>query len=92
MSDDPSSPRELPLLLGPGGGEAESLLLIGAPNTSGDVLVRRWTASDWSAPAPARRERADALLVWLERQHAAGRTMNQGMYALRLWLRGEGTK
>ena len=92
MNDDTPTPHELPLLLGPGRGAAESLLLIGAPSASGEVMVRRWTADDWSAAAAPRRERADALLAWLEAQHSAGRSMNQSMYALRLWLRGEGTK
>lgn len=92
MTDGPTSPNELPLLLGPGRGEPESLLLIAAPDAAGNVLVRRWSANDWSAPAEPRRDRAEALLAWLEQQHAAGRTMNQAMYALRLWLRGEGPR
>jgi hypothetical protein len=53
------------------------------------IVVRRWTADDWSAVPAARPERADALLHWLEEQFAAGRSMNQSMYALRLWLRGQ---
>jgi hypothetical protein len=93
MSDTAtSSPRELPLLLGAGKGTGtpESLLLIGAPDAAGQVVVRRWTADDWSAVPSPRPERADALLRWLEEQSAAGRSMNQSMYALRLWLRGQG--
>ena len=86
----PAPPRELPLLLGAGAGSPESLLLLGAPDSSGMLVVRRWTADDWSAVATPRPERAESLLQWLEEQFAAGRSMNQSMYALRLWLRGEG--
>jgi hypothetical protein len=53
--------------------------------------VRVWSASDWSAPPRGRAERATALLQWLEDQSAAGRSMNQSLYAVRLWLRREGT-
>jgi hypothetical protein len=83
--------RELPLLLGAGPGAPESLLLIGSPDGSGTIVVRRWTAEDWSAVPSPRSERAETLLHWLEEQSAAGRSMNQSMYALRLWLRGDGT-
>jgi hypothetical protein len=89
-SAETNAPRELPLLLGAGKGSPESLLLIGAPDARGMVVVRRWTAENWSAVPSARPERADALLHWLEEQSAAGRSMNQSTYALRLWLRGEG--
>ena len=81
---------ELPLLLGAIAGAPETLLLIGAPDDDGVVHVRVWSGSDWSAPPRARAERASALLQWLEEQSAAGRSMNQSLYALRLWLRGEG--
>jgi hypothetical protein len=54
------------------------------------VHVRVWSASDWSAPPRARAERAASLLQWLEEQSAAGRSLNQSLYALRLWLRREG--
>ena len=84
------APRELPLLLGAGAGVPESLLLIGAPDDAGMVVVRRWTADDWSAVPAPHIERADAVLQWLDAQLAAGRSMNQSAYALRLWLRGEG--
>jgi hypothetical protein len=87
---DSSAPRELPLLIGPGAGAVESLLLLGSPDGGGVVHVRSWTADDWSAPPRTRAERAEALLGWLESQAAAGRTMNQSLYAVRLWLRGEG--
>jgi hypothetical protein len=30
------------------------------------------------------------LLAWLEKQASSGRPMNQSLYAVRLWLRGEG--
>jgi hypothetical protein len=89
MSTPDSSARELPLLLGPGRGMPESLMLIGAPDPNGVVHVRRWTADDWSSPPRASAERADTLLKWLEVQQSAGRTMNQSLYTLRLWLRGE---
>jgi hypothetical protein len=89
MSTADSSARELPLLIGAGRGTAESLMLLGAPDASGVVHVRRWTADDWSAPPRASAERADTLLKWLEAQQSAGRTMNQSLYTVRLWLRGE---
>ncbi len=85
-----TAPRELPVLIGAGAGAPETLLLIGAPGDDGVVHVRVWSASDWSAPPRARAERATSLLQWLEDQSAAGRSMNQSLYALRLWLRREG--
>ena len=85
-----TTPRELPVLLGAGAGAPETLLLIGVPGDDGVVHVRVWSASDWSAPPRARAERATSLLQWLEDQSAAGRSMNQSLYALRLWLRREG--
>jgi len=88
-SDPARGARELPLLLGAGAGAPESLLLIGAPDAEGVVHVRMWSAADWSAPPKARAERAAPFLQWLESQSAAGRSMNQSLYALRLWLRGE---
>jgi hypothetical protein len=90
VSDEqPSAPQELPLLIGGGKGAPETLMLIGAPR-HGRVTVRRWSSDDWSAaPLPAMEEVAD-LLQWIERQAAAGRTLNQSLYGVRLWLRGEG--
>ncbi len=85
-----SAPRELPLLIGPGRGTPESLMLLGAPDAGGVVHVRTWNADDWGAPPRASAERADTLLKWLELQEQAGRTMNQSLYTVRLWLRGEG--
>ena len=85
-----TEPRELPVLLGAGAGAPETLLLIGVPGDDGVVHVRVWSASDWSAPPRGRAERATALLQWLEEQSAAGRSLNQSLYALRLWLRREG--
>jgi hypothetical protein len=82
---------ELPVLLGAGADAPETLLLIGTPGDDGVVHVRVWSASDWSAPPRGRAERATALLQWLEDQSAAGRSMNQSLYAVRLWLRREGT-
>ena len=78
-------------MLGRHGDLAETLLLVGAPDAAGVVHVRGWSAEDWSAPPGARAERASTLLAWLERQVANGRTMNQSLYAVRLWLRGEGS-
>jgi hypothetical protein len=90
MTTGSQSARELPVLLGAGAGAPESLLLIGAPDAAGMVLVRRWTADDWSAMPSPRAERAETVLEWLDAQLAAGRPMNQSAYAVRLWLRGEG--
>jgi hypothetical protein len=85
-----SAPREMPLLLGPSGTAPEMLLLIGVPGEDEVLHVRVWNANDWSAPPKVRAERAGAFLKWLESQSAAGRSMNQSLYALRLWLRREG--
>ena len=80
---------EMPLLLGAVAGAPETLLLIGTPGDDGVVHVRVWSASDWSAPPRGRAERASSLLQWIEEQSAAGRSMNQSLYAVRLWLRRE---
>lgn len=85
-----SGARELPLMLGRKGDLAETLLLIGVPDNAGIVHVRGWSAEDWSAPPGSRAERAATLLDWIERQAAGGRTLNQSLYAVRLWLRNEG--
>ena len=90
MSDS-STARELPLLIGRKGDAAETLLLIGVPDDAGIVHVRGWSADDWGAPPGSRAERAATLLEWLEKQAAIGRSMNQSLYAVRLWLRGEGS-
>lgn len=81
----------MPLLLGGLPGVAETLMLISIPDTSGVVHVRRWTADDWSATPQVIAERAAVLLAALEKESARGRTMNQSLYSLRLWLRGEGS-
>jgi hypothetical protein len=86
-----TAPGELPLLLGSSANAPETLFLIGVPGDDDVVHVRVWSAHDWSAPPKSRAERASALLKWLEAQSAAGRSMNQSLYALRLWLRREGT-
>ena len=83
-----SAPSELPLLLGAGKSAPESLLLIGVPGADGVLHIRIWTSEDWSAPPKVRAERAPSFLAWLEAQGAAGRSMNQSLYALRQWLRG----
>jgi hypothetical protein len=85
-----SAARELPVLIGAGRGTPESLMLLGAPDAAGVVHVRTWSADDWGAPPRTSAERADTLLRWLEAQEQSGRTMNQSLYAVRLWLRGEG--
>jgi hypothetical protein len=90
--DAAAAAGELPLLHGAGGGAPETLLLIGTPGDDGVVHVRVWSGSDWSAPPRGRAERATALLQWIEEQSAAGRSMNQSLYAVRLWLRREGNQ
>ena len=91
-SSDAAAAGELPVLLGAVAGAPETLLLIGTPGDDGVVHVRVWSASDWSAPPRGRAERASALLQWIEEQNAAGRSMNQSLYAVRLWLRREGNQ
>ena len=89
MNESHGAPQELPLLIGSGAAAPETLLLIGAPR-HGRVQLRRWSSDDWSAPPlPATEDVAD-LLQWIEAQAAAGRTLNQSLYGVRLWLRGEG--
>jgi hypothetical protein len=83
------APPELPLLLGDSGEEPETLLLIG-PLGGTEVVVRRWTAADWSLPPVPERRSAAELLRWLEGEASRGRRLNQSLYALRLWLRGQG--
>ena len=84
-------PKELPVLLGARGAEPETLMLISAPDAHGRVKVRRWTASNWSAPAPAHEEPARGLLAWIDAQVAVGRSMNQSAYTVHLWLTGTGS-
>ena len=93
MSDTPAAPRELPLLIGRGRDQAETLLLIGAP-VGGRVAVRRWSGAEWGdAPDPApSTDDALALLAWIEAQAAAGRSLTQSLYAVRLWLTGLGDR
>jgi hypothetical protein len=55
------------------------------------VHVRRWTSEDWSASPQVIAERALVLLAALEKEAEKGRAMNQSLYSLRLWLRGEGS-
>ena len=86
---DPRAGDELPVLMRAGGGAPEMLLLIGAPQ-GGRVPVRRWSSDDWSAAPVSEMEDAMRLLQWIESQAAAGRTSNQSLYGVRLWLRGEG--
>ena len=81
-----AAPRELPLLVGARPGEPEVLLLIGAP-VQDVVHVRRWTSDDWSASPQSLPEDAAQLLRWVEAQAARGRSLNQSLYAVRLWLR-----
>jgi len=85
-----SEARELPLLMGPGHGEPERLLLIGAPNDEGMVHVRIWTSDDWSLPPRARDEPRDGLLEWIESMARAGHSLNQSLTAVRSWLRTGG--
>jgi hypothetical protein len=79
--------HELPVLIGPGDGEQETLMLISAPDAHGTVLIRRWSASDWSAAPSSTEMNAQKLFEWLEHALRARRTMNQSLTQLRLWLR-----
>jgi hypothetical protein len=85
MSESGAS-NELPILLGGASDAPETLMLIGTPGPNGVVHVRGWTSDDWSAVPFVRAERAASLLAWIEREVARGRTMNQSLYAIRLWL------
>ena len=83
-----SNTPELPVLLGPGQDEPESLMLISAPSdAASSVTVRRWSAADWSAPPSVQQTSAAALFAKLEDAHRHSRTMNQSLTQLRTWLR-----
>ncbi len=84
MSETPS---ELPVLVGPGDGETETLMLISAPDAHGTVHIRRWSASDWSLAPSSHEMAAPKLYEWLEHAQRVGRTVNQSLTQLRLWLR-----
>jgi hypothetical protein len=78
---------ELPVLIGSGFESPEALLLIARP-TDGRVRVREWSGADWSSPPREREVTVDALYAEIERAQRAGRRVNQGLYAVRLWLTG----
>lgn len=87
MSD---APDELPLLMGPGHGEPERLLLIGAPDERGTVRVRIWTSDNWGAAPRIREEPHHELLEWIETMARAGHSLNQSLDTVRRRLRGTG--
>ena len=83
-----SSTPELPLLLGPGRGEPETLMLISEPSdAAGAVTIRHWSAADWSAAPTVQQTSAAALFAKLEDAYRHSRTMNQSLTQLRTWLR-----
>ena len=84
------APGELPLLMGPGHGDPERLLLLGAPDERGMVRVRVWTSDDWSLAPRLRVEPRDDLLEWIESMVRAGHSLNQSLTTVRHWLRGMG--
>lgn len=93
MTDSPTftdSPSELPILIGGGGaGEPEQLIIVGARRADGTVPTVAWSGADWSAAPDRRDRRADALLEEIERASRAGRSINQELFLVRRWLRGE---
>ena len=91
MSGDATTTRELPLLIGRGRDGTEELLLLARPE-AGRVTVRRWSGAAWADAAETRADDAAALLRWIEAQAAAGRSLNQSLYAVRLWLTGAGDR
>lgn len=78
---------EMPVIIGAGSGAPEQLLIVGRPR-DGRVTVREWSGADWSAAPRVRALAADALYDEIERAERAGRRVNQGLYAVRLWLSG----
>lgn len=88
MTSDEMGGEELPVLVGAGKGERESLLLVGRVQDDGTVRVRRWSGADWSAAPESVAERADALFTHLESAQRTGRSLNQSLYSIRLWLQG----
>jgi hypothetical protein len=85
-----SEARELPVMIGPGHGEPERLLLIGVPDERGAVHVRIWSSDDWSAAPRTLVDPSDELLEWIETMARAGHSLNQSLTTVRHWLRGMG--
>lgn len=83
MSD---TAAELPVLVGPGQDEPETLLLIAKPDAAGHVKMRRWSAADWSATPATHEMQATTLFEWFEDARRHNRTMNQSLTLLRTWL------
>ncbi len=81
-----SALAELPVLVGPGQDEPETLMLVSEPNAAGIVTVRRWTAADWSSVPSVETTLASSLHDWLEDARRNGRTMNQPLAQIRTWL------
>lgn len=81
------STPELPVLIGPGQDEPETLLLVSERDAAGHVTMRRWTAANWGAPPTMHDMHAAALYQWFENVRRHNRTLNQSLPLLRTWLR-----
>ena len=87
MSPDPfpDAGIELPILLGGSVSEPERLLLLSRPSR-GTVRLREWTSADWAASPTERDAGVEAFFVELEQAVREGRSLNQSLHAVRLWL------
>ena len=81
-----TSHRELEVLLGPGAGEPEALLLIARPRPDGRIQVRGWTSNDWSRTPDVRQRDAADVLAEIEAAVRSGRSVRPELAVVREWL------
>lgn len=90
MTDaQPAGPDELGVLIGAGAGQAERLLMIGAP-AHGRVHIREWSTHNWSGPPDERDESVDSIYALCERAYNERRRMSAALPQIRVWLDGRG--
>jgi hypothetical protein len=69
-------------------GLPERLLRISRP-AGGRVVTREWTSDSWNTAGEERERSAAELLAQIEAAFAAGHSVSEEMYGLRLWLTGQ---
>ena len=82
---DKGAPTILSLVIQGGGGDPESVLLIGRPDSAGRVRVREWTSNDWQS-AVEYDVTADEIVQRVERAVRAFRRVSEDPRSLRRWL------
>jgi|GEM_PF-1766450 len=80
----------LTVQVGAGAGEPERLLHLSRP-VDGMVRVREWTGESWNTPAVEREMPAEVLLHAFEEAARERRRLSEALYAIRLWLTGQGS-